>query len=371
MQKREKLAEMGEEKVLIPGLPDDVAIDCLARVPHRFHSCLRHVSRGWRDLVTARDFFQHRDRIGAAEDLIFLVQAKDEGDGGGRVASGEGGKAAESLPPVYGVTLYNATDGEWRRSPAPVPLFAQCAAAGGKLVVAGGWDPATLEPVAEVRIHDLFSGIWRRGAPMSSPRSFFAIAAAGSTLFVAGGHDGAKNALRTAEAYDVAGDEWTPLPDMAEERDECQGAVVGTGGFMAVSGYATERQGQFGETAEWYDESGGEWRKVEGVWESGGGVVCGDGVRVWRVEKGGVSEYDVLGKGWRKVAAAPTECMTATAAAAARGVGGEVRVLVVGKEGEEGGNGVWVMEAGSGKWRRVEMPPGFRGFVFSAAAIRL
>ena len=37
-------------------------------------------------------------------------------------------------------------------------------------------------------------------------------------VYVAGGHDGEKNALKSALVYDVAKDEWAPLPDMARER---------------------------------------------------------------------------------------------------------------------------------------------------------
>lgn len=37
-----------EAAELIPGLPDDVAMECLARVPSRSHRAVRRVCRGWR-----------------------------------------------------------------------------------------------------------------------------------------------------------------------------------------------------------------------------------------------------------------------------------------------------------------------------------
>lgn len=58
-------------------------------------------------------------------------------------------------------------------------------------------------------------------------------------MLVAGRHDVNKNALRTAWKYDIKADEWTELPGMTEERNECVGSVV-VSEFWVVSGYATQ-----------------------------------------------------------------------------------------------------------------------------------
>lgn len=103
---------------------------------------------------------------------------------------------------------------------------------------------------------------------MSVPRSFFACGVVGpSTVCVAGGHDSQKNALRSAEVYDVETDQWEMLPDMIEERDECQGlSWEGDSKFWVVSGYGTESQGQFRSDVEFYDRHSGCWSKIDGVW---------------------------------------------------------------------------------------------------------
>ncbi|CAL9092555.1 unnamed protein product [Musa acuminata var. zebrina] len=378
-------------QALIPGLPDDIALDCLARVPHRFHSGLRLVCYGWRDLATAPCFYQHRERIGAAEDLIFLVQAlvkKGSGDGGEAKEEDEaenGCSAAVCSPPTYGLSVYNATEGSWHRvvMAEPVPLFAHVVAVGGKLVMVGGWDPVTLEPVAEVRVLDLARGEWRRGAAMTAARSFFACAAVAGRVYVAGGHDAGKNALREAEAYDAAADQWAAMPAMGEERDECKGVAAG-GQFWAVSGYGTEEQGMFGGAAERYDEAAGEWRREEGVSEaaaeggSGGGDAAYVGVsrgRMWSVECGGgrrgVREYAGSGRGWKEVAPLPEGAMSRPCAAA---MGGGERVFLMAATTEGNGSGPhrgWILEAGSANWARVETPVRFSGFAYSAAAVRL
>ncbi|OAY63880.1 F-box/kelch-repeat protein [Ananas comosus] len=355
-----------EERVLIPGLPDDVALDCLARVPLRYHGGLRRVCRRWRELAESPAFYRRRDRIGAAEDLVFLVQtlvAPDAREGKGKATEEEG-----------------EGEGEGRR---------RAGGGGHRRGGGGGWDPATLEPVAEVRVLDPAAGTWRRGAPMGAARSFFACAGAGARVYAAGGHDRQKNALRAAEAYDVAADEWAAVAAMGEERDECQGAAAAGGRFWAVSGYGTERQGRFDAGAEWYDEGAGEWTKEEGMWDpaaasaaadaedgsGGAAAACCVGVagRVWSVECGrrGVREYEGRGKGWRAVAPAPEGMRSSPRAAALGGDGGGERVFVMGAAEEGGGHRAWVLHVATAKWTRVETPPGFSGFAYSAAALRL
>ncbi|XP_042450184.1 F-box/kelch-repeat protein At2g44130-like [Zingiber officinale] len=362
---------------LIPGLPNDVALDCLARVPHRFHPGLRLVSRGWRNLLTAPCFHQHRERIEATEDLIFLVQALLGKNSGGGGEKGDG--ATVSSPEAYGLSIYNATDGSWHRlaTPKPIPLFAQVAAVDGKLVVMGGWDPVTLDPVTEVRVLDLKRGEWRIGASMVVARSFFACAAVAGKVYVAGGHDAWKNALQGAEAYDVEEDRWLDLPAMGEKRDECKGVAAG-GRFWAVSGYGTEGQGRFLGAAEWYDADAGKWKREEGMWEWEEGVCVGlAGGRMWSVECGGgrenmVREYKGNGKGWREVAPLPARTRVRPSAAAIDG--GERVFLVAEVEAEAEGmepNRGWILEVASATWSRLEIPSRFNRFTFSTAAVRL
>uniref|UniRef100_A0A0E0KIR4 Uncharacterized protein n=1 Tax=Oryza punctata TaxID=4537 RepID=A0A0E0KIR4_ORYPU len=93
-------------------------------------------------------------------------------------------------------------------------------------------------------------------------RSFFACAAVGRWVFVAGGHDEEKNALRSAVAYDADADAWVALPDMATERDEARDVCVG-GRFVVVGGYPTEAQGRFVGFAEAFDSTTWAWGPVQ------------------------------------------------------------------------------------------------------------
>ncbi|CAO2046221.1 unnamed protein product [Urochloa humidicola] len=366
-----------EAEELIPGLPDDVAMECLARVPSRSHRRMRRVCRGWRGAVGSPEFRRRRKAAGAAEDIVFLVQAAP--------ACGDG-KGKSTLE--CALAAANLTTGEWRRvtGPAagawpPVPLFAQCAAAGGgdgrHVAIVGGWDPDTLRPTSDVRVLDVPAGTWRRGRPMPDSRSFFGCAGGGGNVYIAGGHDASKNALRSAFAYDVAADAWRALPDMAEERDEPQLVAVPGGGVLGASGYPTEAQGAFKKTAERYHAGGGGWT-YEGDMVPDAAETCLASVRgnVWAVGagKGGVREWDGAARAWREVADGPPgveKCVKAV------GVGDGTAVFVFGTVADRAGEGTkysaWVMEAGGAgaPWKRVPVPSGFGGFVYSAAAVRV
>lgn len=102
---------------------------------------------------------------------------------------------------------------------------------------------------------------------MPGTRSFFAVGEFDGRIIVAGGHDENKNALSTAWEYDASLDEWTELSRISQERDECQGMVIGSE-FWVVSGYRTDNQGAFEGSAELMDLKTGEWSRVEEAWKA-------------------------------------------------------------------------------------------------------
>jgi len=90
------------------------------------------------------------------------------------------------------------------------------------------------------------------------PHTFFSCASDHERMmYVAGGHNEEKNALKSAFAYDVVNDMWILLPNMARERDECKVVFcAGDNGFgttKVVGGYCTEMQGRFERSAEEFD----------------------------------------------------------------------------------------------------------------------
>ena len=63
---------------------------------------------------------------------------------------------------------------------------------------------------------------------MPSKWSFLAADEMEGRIYVAGDHDDRKNALSAVWVYDVRRDEWSELTRMNDERDECQGVVIGS-----------------------------------------------------------------------------------------------------------------------------------------------
>lgn len=62
----------GSDSELIPGLPHDIGILCLARVPRRDHQRLKCVSKKWRDFLSSEVYF-YRQRLGIADSWIYAL----------------------------------------------------------------------------------------------------------------------------------------------------------------------------------------------------------------------------------------------------------------------------------------------------------
>lgn len=338
---------------LIPGLPGEIGLECLTRLPYASHPVASWVCRSWHQLLESREFYHHRRHLGYTRKVACLVQAlprplpQPEADGS---------KPSDS--PSYAITVFDPVGRTWERlDPVPgypggLPLFCQVAGCeGGKLVVMGGWDPASYDPVTDVFLYDIASRRWRRCAPMPSKRSFFAMGSHGGRIYVAGGHDENKNALRTAWAYDPWRDEWAELPPMTRERDECEGIVAG-GVFWVVSGYGTDSQGEFEGSAEAY--AGGEWRLAEGVWEAG------------RCPRSSVAGF--RGDG-RLVSWSESDSRVRVGPS---GVALGDMTLVTGSEYQGAAQGFYVRAGQGGKFERVgDVPDEFGGFVQSGCCVAI
>nr|GME15041.1 F-box/kelch-repeat protein At1g15670-like [Ipomoea batatas] len=245
---------------LLPGLPEELALECLTRLHYSAHSVASLVCRRWREILLSREFYYHRKKTGHTHKAACLVHARPV--------------PSDSKPvgqPSYGVSMFDPVSGDWAWvDPIPkyrngLPMFCQIVSTEGKLVVMGGWDPENWDPVKDIFVYDFATRGWTRCSDMPSKRSFFAVGAADGRVFVAGGHDESKNALSSAWVFDIRRNEWAELPRMAEERDECEGVVIGSE-FWVVSGYDTESQGRFKSSAESMELSSGEWKRVDDAW---------------------------------------------------------------------------------------------------------
>lgn len=245
---------------LIPGLPEEIALECLTRVHYSAHQITSQVCKIWLELLQSGEFYYHRKQTGRTHKLSCLVQAV-------RVSS----ETKQTGPPSFLLSVFDPVMGNWDRiDPIPkypngLPLFCQITSSEGKIFIMGGCNPSSWEVVKDIFMYDFATRTWTQCADLPSNCSFFAVGAMEGRIFIAGGHDENKNALNSAWVFDIKKNEWTELPRMSEDRDECEGIVIGSE-FWVVSGYDTENQGRFKNNAEVFDPAKGEWRRVEDAW---------------------------------------------------------------------------------------------------------
>ncbi|KAI4331458.1 hypothetical protein MLD38_029646 [Melastoma candidum] len=375
---------------LIPGLPDDVARECLIRLSHTSFPAASTTCKQWKEEIEAPEFRLWRMSHALSQVLLVVAQARP-----GPVRSP--GCLKLPLAPSYRLAAFEPVSGRWWELPPPpgcpdgIPMFCQLVAAGTDLVLVGGIDPVTWEASGSVYVYSFVRGEWRSGADMpGTRRSFFACASDGQGLvFVAGGHDGDKNALRSAMAYDVVADQWMPMPDMAEERDECKG-VFSKGRFLVLGGYPTDTQGRFVRSAEEFDRATWQWRPAtEDVLGSGTsprtctsstgkdgdealymckdgellvGSKCPDGTTGWRVAGRLPSEVGCPAH----VATWQGKVMVIGSARFGEPHVGYVLEAINPNEGGDEGNSSSNEDrvgGGNGTWVRVEFEEGFSGHV--------
>ncbi|GLJ04652.1 hypothetical protein SUGI_0000670 [Cryptomeria japonica] len=346
--------------VLFPNLPDEIAEDCLARVTYKSHHNLKSVSRAWRSLLKSPHFYDQRKAAGAAEQRIFMLQSFP--------LQHQKSSNQQKTSPVYGIAVYDPVQGEWQRVPSipelgdSVPLFSRCVSVKGKFILIGGWHPSNWQPINSVFIYDVLSGGWTRGADIPTLRCFFGCCVSpDGIIYVAGGHDQDKNALRSVEAYNVEKDEWESLPTMSKGRDECE-AVFTDGQMVVVSGFETESQWRFERSAEIFNPQTRAWKVVENMWRRDecprSSVVAARG-QLYFFSLRGVIRYNATENSWAQVVNMPEDVSVSPCATAACD-----KIFVSG-----GDTGCYMFEPQHGKWAAIQRPQGFRGFVQCAAIL--
>ncbi|KAL6568112.1 hypothetical protein OROHE_003796 [Orobanche hederae] len=353
---------------LIPDLPPDMGLECLVRIPYQHFASVSSVCRSWKREIELPEFWRHRKASGLTKKVVVLAQSWAD-------PTRELGPVKYAAAPVYRLTVCEPETGFWAELPPipeysdGLPMFCQLVGVGSSLVVMGGLDPVTWEASNGVFLYDFVTGRWRRRADMPGiRRSFFACAAdSDHMVFVAGGHDTEKCALKSAMAYDVATDEWAHMPDMARERDESEG-VYCRGMFHVIGGYPSTAQGRFVTSAESFDAATWQWGPVEEdfLGSAACSLNCADGGDGKLVMLSGACVAVREGPAWRAAAELPHDVRNTTCVTAWQG-----KVMVIGSEIFGGPYKTYVLDLKSCKSEGVDVEEDFSGHVQSGCCMEL
>ncbi|GLJ04964.1 hypothetical protein SUGI_0007870 [Cryptomeria japonica] len=251
------------EETLIPGLPYDVSLQILARVPRQFYSqSMSKVSLSWREAVISRTLFAQRKCLQVTESWVYTAVVCERGNRPYILwfARNAAVQDSESWPlPLMG---------EEHR---PICGFS-CAVIGDLLFVIGGceWQsnctnfPAT----NKVSVFNARTNRWSCVEGMKDARANFACGVVNGKVYVAGGESsvdvGAQNSeytecncLKSSEIYDPLTNKWEGVRDMIHAMHFVRGRVVDN--KFRVCGFACEGDLQFCEVAEALEEAEMKW----------------------------------------------------------------------------------------------------------------
>lgn len=190
-----------DQSPLLPGLPDDLAIACLIRVPRIEHRKLRLVCKRWYRLLAGNFFYSLRKNLGIAEEWIYIMK-RDRDEKISWHAFDPAHQLWQPLPPVPKEYL--------------VAVGFGCAVLSGcHLYLFGGKDPVK-GSMRRVIYYSARTNKWHRAPDMLRRRHLFGACVINNCLYVAGGeNEGLHRSLRSAEVYDPNKNRWSFISDMS------------------------------------------------------------------------------------------------------------------------------------------------------------
>ncbi|XP_019171339.1 PREDICTED: F-box/kelch-repeat protein At1g80440-like [Ipomoea nil] len=243
---------------LIPGLPNDVAHECLIRISFDQLSKAASVCRAWNAVIKQPEFRRRCWKASALTRPVIVMAQMMDG-------------LKELDPPFYRLTLFEPVKNRWSHIPPipemvdGMPVFCRVVGIGPELAVIGGLDPVTHQHLNSVFIYNFLSATWRRGADMpGEDRMVFGCAASADdrTVVVAGGRNWDNFWLKSTLAYDVARDMWTTLSDMSIGQTECT-CVFHRGKFHVLTRYNKDTQDDSKQIVETLDLVTRQWRVTD------------------------------------------------------------------------------------------------------------
>ncbi|KAM6586119.1 hypothetical protein CsatB_013121 [Cannabis sativa] len=287
--------------VIIPSLPNDLALNILARVPRQYHLVLSAVSKSIRLALSSPQLYTTRSILNLTENLLYLkVSSMSLGT--------ENWFAIYRKPIVSADPICNGLLRFARLPPNPHKLEGSVeAVVGHNIYVIGGNnsnDYNVVIPSSDVWILDCRSHTWEQGPSIGIPRMHASVAVVDEKIYVIGGWteeswvevfdpvighwehipsplDGIRAISATVEVvngiilvkFGEAEFRLNPKTKMWEVSKHNQPYYVNGGTDCKVDGIAYRSRGNRGRI-EWYDDRERRWKEVRGVMEAMPQYVC-------------------------------------------------------------------------------------------------
>ncbi|BBN09537.1 hypothetical protein MPTK1_4g20550 [Marchantia polymorpha subsp. ruderalis] len=238
---------------LLEGLPDSVALQCLARVPLHYHPTLQAVSRSWRLAVHSSELFRTRKLAGIGEEWLYVSAYDPDG--------------------LW--QAYDPLSDSWTTLPLLPSRIKHLtnfgtAAVDGKLYVIGGGsddvdsqtgDHNATTATSEVWRYDPVTRKWEQRASMLTARSQFACCVLGDQIVVAGGFTNTRKSLASSEIYNPVENLWEPMAELSLVHNAaCSGVVLEGKVHVVHKGYGLPQV---------YDAKENKWTRSDCEWSWG------------------------------------------------------------------------------------------------------
>ncbi|XP_021847521.1 F-box/kelch-repeat protein SKIP6 isoform X2 [Spinacia oleracea] len=264
------------DQTLIPALSNDVALQCLARIPRFHHPLLSLVSKSWRSALQSPLFHATRLALNTTQSFLFLnlrlFNPKD---------SSFSFKWYSLQPCTLDpqITLIPRILIPMNSSPCHL-IGASFVSIGRHLYVIGG--SVNDIPSPNMWVFDCLTNKWEMGPKMRVGREFAASGVINGKIYVLGGCvvDNWARSINWAEMFDPVTGSWRAIPSPIEVREKWMHASAVVGGRIYAM---ADRSGVI------FDPELGEWSSVSTELDMG-----------WRGRAAVVDEvlycYDYLGK---------------------------------------------------------------------------
>uniref|UniRef100_A0A2P2JVN3 Uncharacterized protein n=1 Tax=Rhizophora mucronata TaxID=61149 RepID=A0A2P2JVN3_RHIMU len=318
--------------ILIPSLPNDVALNILARIPRSHHPYLCLVSKAFHSLLSSPIYYSTRSFLGFSEPFLYLV-VRIPATGYLRWFTLYQGSPFPNVPPRFSVPL----------PPAPSPLVGSaCVALGPLIYVVGG--SVNDIPSSHVWALDCRFHTWEAAPSMNISREFAAAGVVDGKIYVIGGCvvDTWTRSKNWAEDFDPRTQKWESVDSSKDNllREKWMHASA----VMKDKVYAmADRNGVVFEpkTQRWW----GVEKKLDLGWRGRACVV--DGVLYCYDYLGKIRGFDSESGAWKQLRGVEKGLPKFLCGATMANLGGKL-VVVWEEKGGKGGNGkemeVWCAE---------------------------